>query len=123
MTDELDRLLAHEDDVVPSSGFTEAVMAAVRAAEAGPPPIPFPWTRAWVSFAAVAVAVVVSTVDLVRLANRPTADGSSLAMGAAVRATIQSATTPEAVWTIGALLLATAVTVGAIRTSEWLHRR
>lgn len=123
MTDELDRLLAHEDDVVPSSGFTEAVMEAVRAADAGPPPIPFPWVRALPLLAAVIVTLIVSTVALIRVASRSAAGGWSFGLPPAVRAAIQGAMTPESIWTIGALLLAAAVTVGAMRTGEWLHRR
>ena len=41
--DELDRILAADDSVVPSSGFTARVMAAVDAAATEAPPLPFPW--------------------------------------------------------------------------------
>ena len=43
---ELDPLLSSEETIVPSSGFTESVMRAVRAEVVEPPPIPFPWKRA-----------------------------------------------------------------------------
>ena len=47
MTDsELDRYLAGEAPIVPSSGFAPNVMDAVRREAATPPPIPFPWKRA-----------------------------------------------------------------------------
>jgi hypothetical protein len=45
-TDELDRLLASRDDIVPSAGFTDAVMAAVRHEDWRTPPLRFPWQRA-----------------------------------------------------------------------------
>src|SRR5215472_7015562 len=44
--DDLDRVLAGEPDIVPSSGFVAAVMDAV-SADATAPPLPFPWKRAW----------------------------------------------------------------------------
>lgn len=43
--DELDRILASEEPLVPSSRFAERVMEAVREAAAAPPPLPFPWRR------------------------------------------------------------------------------
>lgn len=42
--DELDRILAADDPLVPSAGFTARVMAAVDA-QASEPPLPFPWAR------------------------------------------------------------------------------
>ena len=40
---ELDRILAADDSVTPSSGFTARVMTAVDAAVTEEPPLPFPW--------------------------------------------------------------------------------
>ena len=42
----LDRILAGEDALVPSSGFAAEVMDRVREEASAPPPIPFPWKRA-----------------------------------------------------------------------------
>jgi hypothetical protein len=65
--DDLDHLLSHEAEIVPSSGFTASVLNLVRAQAQAPPPIPFPWKRAlpgmaaavlslaWIVFACVAV--------------------------------------------------------------------
>ena len=44
--EELDRVLSEEADIVPSSGFVDAVMEAVTV-EATAPPLTFPWKRAW----------------------------------------------------------------------------
>jgi hypothetical protein len=44
--DDIDRVLAGEDSIVPSSGFAASVMEAVRRDAEAPPPIPFPWKRA-----------------------------------------------------------------------------
>ncbi len=41
----IDRILANEEPLAPSSGFLDAVMERVREEEAVPKPIPFPWRR------------------------------------------------------------------------------
>lgn len=43
--DDLDRILASEEPLVPSSGFAASVLKRVREAEAAPPSLPFPWRR------------------------------------------------------------------------------
>ena len=43
---EIDRILATEAELVPSSGFLSTVMERVREESAAPAPIPFPWKRA-----------------------------------------------------------------------------
>jgi hypothetical protein len=43
---EIDRILATEDALVPSSGFLASVMDHVQEEAAAPAPIPFPWKRA-----------------------------------------------------------------------------
>ncbi len=57
---EIDRILCTRDDIQPSSGFTAAVMEAVRREASVPPPIPFPWKRALpiLVLAAFALALV-----------------------------------------------------------------
>ncbi len=42
----IDRILAADDQLVPSSGFLASVMERVREEAAAPPPIPFPWKPA-----------------------------------------------------------------------------
>lgn len=56
--EELDRILAEEDGLIPSSGFLGSVMERVETEAAAPAPIPFPWKRALPGFV-VAVAVLV----------------------------------------------------------------
>jgi hypothetical protein len=47
MKDEmLDCILANEEELIPSSGFTASVMDRIREEGAAPQPIPFPWKRA-----------------------------------------------------------------------------
>ncbi|HEX4824067.1 MAG TPA: hypothetical protein VFV19_07120 [Candidatus Polarisedimenticolaceae bacterium] len=71
--EEIDRILAEKDDLVPSSGFTDAVMDAVRREAATPPPIPFPWKRAWpvVVAGAAALALVPAVVVIEAAAPSP----------------------------------------------------
>lgn len=44
--DSLDRILSHEENIVPSSGFVSSVVDAVNQEAATPPPIRFPWKPA-----------------------------------------------------------------------------
>ncbi len=44
--DAIDRILAVEEELIPSSGFLGATMERVRDEAAMPKPIPFPWLRA-----------------------------------------------------------------------------
>jgi hypothetical protein len=43
---EIERILAAEEELVPSSGFLASVMQSVHEEAKMPPPIPFPWKRA-----------------------------------------------------------------------------
>ncbi len=62
--DEVDLMLLHEDQILPSSGFTVSVMDAVRREAAAPPAIPFPWKRALPGLlaGAFALALVLAAV-------------------------------------------------------------
>jgi len=65
MTDgDLDRYLSADAGVVPSSGFAANVMDAVRREAATPPPIPFPWKRAFPGLLAAALIVICFAVVL-----------------------------------------------------------
>jgi len=61
--EQLDRILAHEDPLVPSSGFAVLVMDAIQEQAAEPAPIPFPWKLALPGIA----ALIAATVIIVRL--------------------------------------------------------
>jgi hypothetical protein len=45
-SEDIDLMLARNDHIVPSSGFTASVMDAITREATAPPPIPFPWRRA-----------------------------------------------------------------------------
>jgi len=75
--DELDRILSEENDLTPSSGFLESVMETVRSDASAPPPIPFPWKRAWPGVAACLIAVGVLLVACIALLHRQSVAASS----------------------------------------------
>jgi len=63
---EIDRILATEEELVPSSGFLASVMESVREEAAASPPIPFPWVRAVPGMVLAAVVLGWGAVELVR---------------------------------------------------------
>jgi hypothetical protein len=62
--DELDRILAGEDPLEPSSAFAMDVMAAVRRLAEEPPPLRFPWLRFIAGLAALSVMAAAGAVLL-----------------------------------------------------------
>lgn len=63
---EIDRILATEDALVPSSGFLAAVMERVREEATAPAPIPFPWRRALPGAIVIVGAFGAAAFELVR---------------------------------------------------------
>ena len=57
--EDFDRILSSEEPIVPSSGFVDAVMQAVRREAAAPPPISFPWKYALPGLVLTGLLVVV----------------------------------------------------------------
>jgi hypothetical protein len=57
-SDDLDRILASTEPLLPSAGFTASVMDQLREATEAPPPLPFPWRRfgLWVVLLAASAA-------------------------------------------------------------------
>ena len=69
MKDEmLDRILANEEELIPSSGFAASVMDHIREEAAAPQPIPFPWKRAVPGIALAAAVFGWSAFELTRRA-------------------------------------------------------
>lgn len=62
----LDRILAVEEELLPSSGFLASVMERVQEEAAAPPPIPFPWKRAIPGILVATGVLGWSAVELVR---------------------------------------------------------
>ena len=96
MHDDVDRILAGEESVAPSSGFTASVMEAVRREAAAPPQIPFPWKRAAPGLAACALMIFTAALGL-----RGTAPGPDT-----LAAVLKAAEDAGAGYIVVALLLA-----------------
>jgi hypothetical protein len=96
----LDRILASEEELAPSSGFVASVMERVREEAAAPQPIPFPWKRALPGMILAFAGLVWCIVKLVQLgiAAASTPTPARLHPGASV---IHSA--EGAGWTVAAL--------------------
>jgi hypothetical protein len=62
----VDRILAAEEALAPSSGFVSAVMERVREEAAAPKPIPFPWKRVLPGALAAAGGLVWIGVEVAR---------------------------------------------------------
>lgn len=86
LDDRVDRVLAKDDEIVPSSGFTNAVMEAVRREAATPPPLAFPLWRALPGFVAVGIAVVLTFAGVVRGARVTAMEGIVATISSAVMA-------------------------------------
>lgn len=85
MTDELDRVLAFEEDIAASDGFLASVMAAVRQGTDYMAAMRFPWRRFAVGLAAGLASTLVSA-SIVLAAESP--DLRRLVTGTALATTV-----------------------------------
>jgi hypothetical protein len=104
--EELERVLADEPDIVPSSGFVASVMDAVTA-EATAPPLGFPWKRAWPL--AAGLAVLLLWLTMLQLAPQVASPGPDL------YAWFQMIVPMATGWVAGGLLMTIAVTIWSLR--------
>jgi hypothetical protein len=74
--DAIDRILASDDSLVPSSGFAAGVMERVRDEATAPPPIPFPWMRALPGMVLVAGTIGWLIYEIIRTALAGTLSGA-----------------------------------------------
>jgi hypothetical protein len=113
----LDRALKDDrDSILPSLGFAESVMAAVRSED--PAPLRFPWKRALPGLTAGIVAVAgVTAGDIWVLERMPAraATASASDWHAMLAPMLQRAASPAMGWTLVALLIPL--------VSLWLTRR
>jgi anti-sigma factor RsiW len=117
--EELDRALSTEEEIVPSAGFTDAVMEAVHREATTPPPILFPWKcvlpgLALAVFAALAVLLLASPT---KTATSPVFSPTHLA---AILGVLPETTRRLGLdWLIVALLLAWASVKLSMRLASW----
>jgi hypothetical protein len=111
--DDLDGILSREEIIPPSSGFTARVMGAVLRQASAPPPIPFPWKRAWAGLALAVMAVPIGLAVLVRGALAPQLPATRPSMLLPI---LQAAMSSEA----GGIILALLATLAAVKLSMHL---
>jgi hypothetical protein len=104
--EDLERVLADESDVVPSSGFVASVMDAVNA-EAMAPPLPFPWKRAWPL--AAGFAALLLWLAFLQAGPQAATQGSDL------YAWFEMLVPMATGWVAGGLLLSIALTAWSLR--------
>jgi hypothetical protein len=119
--DEIDRILSHEEELLPSSGFAASVMDAVRR-EAVLPPIPFPWKRAMPGLVAAAVTLVfagwVSVVVAQQLGRQSLDWKASGPWTSPVQALLGNGVSSATAWTIAALVLAAVSVMFSLRSQR-----
>jgi hypothetical protein len=76
-TEKINKILAGEEELIPSSGFLSSVMQRIEDEAAAPPPIPFPWRRFVPGVAMAAGVFGWGVVEVARVAAS-TAGGMSL---------------------------------------------
>ena len=117
--EELDRALSTEEEIVPSAGFTDAVMEAVRREATTPPPISFPWkcVLPGLAFAAFAALALLLLPLPTKTAGSPVFSSTHLA---AILGVLPEATRRLGLdWLIVALLLAWASVKLSMRLASW----
>jgi len=108
--EEIDHMLSHEDEILPSSGFAVAVMDALRREAAAPPPIPFPWKRALpglvVGGFVLVFALVAGVAAIVQLAMTSTIPQVSASLPSLGQLGLHGDLASAVSWTALALLIA-----------------
>ena len=114
--DDIDRILANEEKILPSSGFAASVIDAVRREAFTPPPIPFPWKRAWPCLVAGLLTLVVVPAALLGPLERAAASRSTPPISmSSLPSLFRPAIDSGAPWIALALLVTLASTVFAKR--------
>jgi hypothetical protein len=109
--DQLDTILAREDEIIPSSGFLARVMDKVQEEAVAPPPIPFPWKRAIPGFILAAGVFGWAAVETVRHAAT---DAGAFALPNIHLAASITEPMRQAGWVVGAL---------AVSAASWILSR
>lgn len=94
----LDRILASEESLLPSSGFVAAVMERVREEAIAPKPITFPWKRVLPAMLIVAAALTWCMVQLLHMAVATPPNLSGVHLNA-----LEAQAAKSAGWAIAAL--------------------
>jgi hypothetical protein len=114
--DDLDHLLESHDDIVPSSGFTDAVMTAIRREAWQTPPLQFPWKR-------VALGPLIATGLVVLAAVTPATIGSALVNSAHTSEMLTAINDAAMTMRLGWIALALLLTLASVGLSGHLASR
>ena len=116
--EDFDRVLSAEEEIVPSSGFTRAVMEAVRREAFEPKPIPFPWRRALPGLLLLAI-VVISVVLVPKPVNRAGETGlPTVQLAAMLSSFLEIIRRLHVNWLLGSLLLTWACVTVSMRLAS-----
>lgn len=120
--DEIDPILSHEEELLPSSGFAASVMDAVRREAVVPPPIPFPWKRALPGLVAAAVTLVlvagVSVVGIAQPGRQSLGSQIPAPWMSTLTALLTLGASSATGWTIVALVLAAVAVKFSLRSGS-----
>jgi hypothetical protein len=110
--EEIDRMLADDEKILPSSGFTVSVMELVRQEAIAPRPLAFPWGRALPGFIALLVAFAVAFWIGAGALSDPSA---ATAFDGQIRAIREVVARPEVQWIAVAVIMTFISTVLPLR--------
>lgn len=88
--DTIERILATQEELVPSSGFVSAVMERVHQESAALPPIPFPWKRAIPGIALATGLFGWSAFEMLRHASTMTVSTATIHLSTAAISSLES---------------------------------
>ena len=117
--EDFDRLLSSEESIVPSSGFVDAVMQAVRREATAPPPISFPWKCALPGLGLAGLMVVIMVIAPLPTTRAGIALLTSTHLPALFAAVPETTRRLGLVWLMASLLLAWASVKLSIRLALW----
>jgi hypothetical protein len=97
--DKIDRILAEDPTLQPSSGLADSIMEAVRREATTPAPLPFPWRRVAPGLAVCLIAVVAAAIAALQGSTGADAEWAPLTAG--LESTLL---TQSSLWLVGTLL-------------------
>jgi hypothetical protein len=116
--DDIDRMLAGEENLVPSSGFVTSVMDAVQREASTPLPIPFPWKWALPGMAAGVFALVSFLIIMLAQSGRGSVTTPVPVASLVLITIVEAAKTVDAGWIALGLLMSYASVTLSMRLIE-----
>ena len=114
--DDIDRILSREEEIQPSAGFTALVMDSVRSEASAPPPIAFPWKRAWPGLLAVGFALVLVVIGVAKVSREALASPASVMVQPSTEPFLRAMLSAG----VGPVMLALLVSLASVKLSMHL---